>query len=217
VDVRVVAVREGLEARLQLDGPVSLDEESLRFLENALEGLGGFVSMKETPGITTTLRVQFPMARSLRSFLIVEAGGQRIALPWSAVERIYATDEEPAWTATTDPGPVYSLASLFGQATPAGESSASDGTFRSAKKGAQGEGHPLAVLRCGSGSAVVSFDRIVWRENARLKPLPPRLYPVEEVLGGIVASDSSITLVVNPSALLRRTHPRGAVTGVDAS
>jgi chemotaxis protein histidine kinase CheA len=52
----------------------------------------------------------------------------------------------------------------------------------------------------------VSFDRIVWRENARLKPLPPRLYPVEEVLGGIVASDSSITLVLNPSALLRRTR-----------
>jgi chemotaxis protein histidine kinase CheA len=53
---------------------------------------------------------------------------------------------------------------------------------------------------------VVSFDRLVWRENARLKPLPPRLYPVEEVLGGIMTPDSGITLVLNPSALLRRTH-----------
>ncbi|MBI4364295.1 MAG: hypothetical protein HY568_02605 [Candidatus Latescibacteria bacterium] len=216
VDVRVVAAREGLEARLQLEGPVAMDEESLRYLENALEGLGGFVSLKETPRIATTLRIQFPMARSLRSFLIVEAGGQRIALPWSAVERIHATDEEPAWTAASEPGPVYSLASLFGPAAPAGESGAGDGPYRAPKKGAQGEGHPLAVLRCGSGSAVVSFDRIVWRENARLKPLPPRLYPVEEVLGGIVASDSSITLVLNPSALLRRTQERDQ-SGMGAS
>jgi len=46
------------------------------------------------------------------------------------------------------------------------------------------------VLRSGSGVAVVSFDRLVWRENARLKPLPSRLYPVEQILGGIMTPDS---------------------------
>jgi chemotaxis protein histidine kinase CheA len=145
------------------------------------------------------------MARSLRSFLIVEAGGQRIGLPWSAVERIYASDSDPAWTAAAMPGPIYSLASLFGKE---GEPSASveppaDGLKRPA------EGHPIAVLRSGSGAAVVSFDRLVWRENARLKALPPRLYPVEEVLGGIMTPDSGITLVVNPSGLLKRTQGEG--------
>lgn len=217
LDVRVVAAREGLEARLQLDGPVSLDEETMRFLENALEGIGGFASLKETPGVGTTLRLQFPMARSLRSFLIVEAGGQRIALPWSAVERIHATDEEPAWTGTTNTGAIYSLASLFGQAGVVGEAAPTDAAHHAGRTGAHGEGHPLAVLRCGSGSAVVSFDRIVWRENARLKQLPPRLCPIDEVLGGIVASDSSITLVLNPSALLRRTQPGNGRSGNGAS
>jgi hypothetical protein len=70
------------------------------------------------------------------------------------------------------------------------------------------DAHPRAVLRCGSGSAVVSFDRIVWRENARLRPLPRRLHPVEEVLGGIVGPDNSITLVLHPAALLRRAGCR---------
>lgn len=192
VEVALTAAREGLEARLRIEGPVSLEPEALQLLENALESLGGFASQHETEGVGTTLRLQFPMARSLRSFLIVEAGGQRIALPWSAVERIYASDADPAWTSAAIPGPIHSLAVLFGGDTDASSDSA--------------EGRPIAVLRSGSGSAVVSFDRLVWRENARLKPLPPRLYPVDEVLGGIMTPDSGITLVLNPSALLRRTH-----------
>lgn len=205
LEVGLTAAREGLEARLRIEGPVTLDPETLRLLENALEGLGGFASTHVTEGVGTTLRLQFPMARSLRSFLIVEAGGQRIGLPWSAVERIYASDSDPAWTAAAMPGPIYSLASLFGKDGDASTSAEApaDGAKRPA------EGHPIAVLRSGSGAAVVSFDRLVWRENARLKALPPRLYPVEEVLGGIMTPDSGITLVVNPSGLLKRTQAEG--------
>ncbi len=205
VEVALTAAREGLEARLRIEGPVSLEAEGLQLLENALESLGGFASQHETEGVGTTLRLQFPMARSLRSFLIVEAGGQRIALPWSAVERIYASDADPAWTSASIPGPIYSLAVLFGRDADASsdtESPSGDGPKRAPEQ----EGRPIAVLRSGSGSAVVSFDRLVWRENARLKPLPPRLYPVEEVLGGIMTPDSGITLVLNPSALLKRSH-----------
>jgi hypothetical protein len=207
VEVRLTAAREGLEARIGLEGPVRLDEGTMRLLENALEDLGGFVALRETPDEGSTLRLQFPMARSLRSFLIVEAGGQRIALPWSAVERIHASMEDPAWVAGEKHGPTHSLAKLFGGQDSAPETTPTDAVNeRASKKGPTADGHPIAVLRCGRGSAAVSFDRIVWRENARLKPLPVRLHPVEEVMGGIVAPDSSITLVLNPSGLLRRAR-----------
>ncbi len=218
IEVALTAAREGLEARLRIEGPVALDPETLQLLENALESLGGFASRHDTEGVGTTLRLQFPMARSLRSFLIVEAGGQRIALPWSAIERIYASNEDPAWTSAAVPGPIYSLAALFGR-DPAGASdSVLDHPSDATKRASEREGRPIAVLRSGSGAAVVSFDRLVWRENARLKPLPPRLYPVEEVLGGIMTPDSGITLVLNPSALLKRTHADEAdSTGATAS
>jgi hypothetical protein len=213
LEIRITAAREGLEARLQIDGPITFDLEPVRLLENALEGLGGFASLNESPGAGTSLRLQFPMARSLRSFLIVEAGGQRIALPWSAVERIYSSDSDPAWTSAGSPRRIYSLAALFGRDpawTPDGARAEASPSTDTAGRGSRietgGEGHPLAVLRSGSGSAVVSFDRLVWRENARLKPLPPRLFPVEEVLGGILTPNSGITLVLNPSALLKRTR-----------
>src|SRR5258705_97620 len=197
IEVSVTAAREGLEARLRIEGPIELDLESLQLLENALEGLGGFASRHDTKGVGTTLRIQFPMARSLRSFLIVEAGGPRIGLPPGALGRDFASDSDPAWTAAAMPGPIYSLASLFGRTT---DDSAE--TESGPRKGT--EGHPIAVLRSGSGVAVVSFDRLVWRENARLKPLPSRLYPVEEILGGIMTPDSGITLVLNPAGLLKR-------------
>src|SRR5882672_191610 len=205
IEVGLTAAREGLEARLRIEGPVMMDPEPLQLLENALESLGGFASRHEVKGVGTTLRLQFPMARSLRSFLIVEAGGQRIALPWSAIERIYASDSDPGWSSGEPPPTVYSLATLFGRDVATTSSEGIEGDTGS-KRAPEKEGRPIAVLRSGSGSAVVSFDRLVWRENARLKPLPPRLYPVEEVLGGIMTPDSGITLVLNPSALLKRTQ-----------
>jgi len=199
--IRFSAAREGLEARIAVEGAVRFDPGAIRMLENALEDLGGFATVQGGEPNETSLHLQFPMARSLRSFLIVEAGGQRIALPWSAVERIHASADELAWTATPEERRVHSIASLFE------ESAAGGGDETPEVEAAPGSGRawrPLAVLRSGGGAVVVGFDRIVWRENARLTSLPPRLCPVEEVLGGIVAPDGGVTLVLNPGAVVRR-------------
>ncbi|MGH6953576.1 MAG: hypothetical protein ACREGL_05295, partial [Alphaproteobacteria bacterium] len=121
--------------------------------------------------------------------------------PWSAVERIHASADELSWTVETGGRRVHAIASLFEEA------SADDGKKIGAPTdeaaGALREG-PLAVLRSGGGAVVVGFDRIVWRENARLASLPSRLCPVEEVLGGIVVPDGGVTLVLNPGAVVRR-------------
>ena len=218
-EIRVVAAREGLEARIAIEGFLKFDPEGVSMLESALEGLAGFVCIQGGNEEEVSLRIQFPMARSLRSFLIVEATGQRIALPWSAVERICATEDELQWGGSTPPGPIHPLGALFarvGMADAAADDSEESavGTERGDTAGARGEkGRPLAILRCGGGSVVVGFDRIVWRENARLTALPPRLCPVEEILGGIVSPDSSVILVLNPGALVRRLrsgHAEGA-------
>jgi len=211
--IRVAAAREGLEARIAIEGFLKFEPEGVSMLESALEGLGGFVCIQGGDSEEVSLRIQFPMARSLRSFLIVEAAGQRIALPWSAVERICATEEELQWSGGGAPGPVHPLGALFAKAgvPDSGDGSPGDsgsGTSRGDDAGGRaGTGRPLAILRCGGGSVVVGFDRIVWRENARLTALPPRLCPVEEVLGGIVSPDSSVILVLNPGALVHRLKP----------
>lgn len=201
-EIRVSAAREGLEARIAIEGRVRFEPEAVRMLECALEDLGGFATVQGGDPKETSLHLQFPMARSLRSFLIVEASGQRIALPWSAVERIHASPDELTWTPEQDDRRVHSLASLFER--PAGGDAAEFGALVAEAAGAERGGRPLAVLRSGGGAVVVGFDRIVWRENARLTSLPPRLCPVEEVLGGIVAPDGSVTLVLNPGAVVRR-------------
>lgn len=206
-EIRLTAAREGLEARIALEGTCCFDEEAEQALMDALGGLGGFATIERLMPAGTSIHLQFPMARSLRSFLIVEAGGQRIALPWSAVERIHASPEDMAWDGS-DSRAVHPLSSLFApavdpEAAPADTGATGRETGGAAPR-ASAPGRPVAVVRSGGASAVVGFDRIVWRENARLTPLPPRLYPVEEVLGGIVAPDNSVTLVLNPAGLVRR-------------
>lgn len=190
-EIRLTAAREGLEARIAVEGTCCFDEDAERALMEALAGLGGFATIERLMPAGTSIHLQFPMARSLRSFLIVEAAGQRIALPWSAVERIHASPEDMGWDGGAK-GPVHALASLFGGGDAGGPPAPA------------APGRPVAVIRSGGASAVVGFDRIVWRENARLTPLPARLYPVGEILGGIVAPDNGVTLVLNPGGVIRR-------------
>jgi hypothetical protein len=201
-EIRLSAAREGLEARLALEGACLFDEGAERALERALADLGGFATVERLTPAGTSIHLQFPMARSLRSFLIVEAAGQRIALPWSAVERIHASPEDLVWEGD-EKRTVHSLAALFADVTPEEESavpSAAEPRHAAAERPAG----PVAVIRSGGESAVVGFDRIVWRENARLTPLPPRLSPVKEILGAIVAPNNGVTLVLNPSGVLGR-------------
>jgi hypothetical protein len=202
-EIRLTAAREGLEARIAIEGACRFSEAAEHGLEAALAGLGGFATISPLTPDGTSVHLQFPMARSLRSFLIVEAAGQRIALPWSAVERLHASPEDLAWDDVSE-RTVHSLATLFTSADRSHSESGSETDPDPAVATPHREGHPVAVLRSGGESAVVGFDRIVWRENARLTPLPPRLYPVREIMGGIVAADNSVTLVLNPAGVLRR-------------
>jgi len=204
-ELRLTAAREGLEARIAIEGRVTFEPDALQQLEGGLEELGGFVTLQSDQSGSSLLHLQFPMARSLRGFLIVEAAGQRIALPWSAIDRICSSADELSWSDGGEQPEVVSLASLF--APP----EAGDPAPRRASAAARPSNGPLAVLRCGGATGAIGFDRIVWRENARLTPLPPRLYPVEEVFGGILGSDGQVTLVLHPAAVMRRL--RGTAFG----
>ncbi len=201
-EIRLSAAREGLEARLALEGACNFDEGAEHALERALADLGGFATVERLTPAGTSIHLQFPMARSLRSFLIVEAAGQRIALPWSAVERIHASPEDLVWNGE-EKRPVYSLAALFADLAPEDVGAVPPIEPRRGTAPADRPGGPVAVIRSGGESAVVGFDRIVWRENARLTPLPPRLSPVKEIMGAIVASNNGVTLVLNPAGVLR--------------
>ena len=210
-EVRVLAWREGLEARLSIEGFRTLDPGSVEALERALEDLSGFVQRDGGGEAPLALHLQFPMARSLRNFLVVEAAGHRVALPWSAIERVYAShDEGPGGSGGKDAPPRFPLEQLFADSdeppvtVPRGSRSGAD-------KPVQARVRPFAIVRCGGRSGAVEFDRIVWRESARITALPHRLYPTDEVLGGIVGPDSTVTLVLNPRAIT--THERATVSG----
>jgi hypothetical protein len=134
-EFRVTAAREGLEARLAIEGYFTVEAEALSMLENALEGLGGFAGVQGGGDEETSLRLQFPMARSLRSFLIVEASGHRMALPWSAIERVHASHEELAWTGGDTGGPIHSLGDLFENQDPAAGDTAGSSAGREGHSG----------------------------------------------------------------------------------
>ena len=189
-EVRLAAARESLEAMIAISGFTGLDPQALTTLERALEDLAGFVEVSGEGMVS--LRIQFPMARALRSFLIVEVAGHRLALPWSAVDRVDANGEMQAEDAGL---PTLALHTLFATAA----------SRRSAPVEPE-KARPMALLRSGGRMTLVTFDRIVWRESARWAPLPAQLRTTDEVLGGIVAPDGAITLVLNPATIADRAR-----------
>jgi hypothetical protein len=199
-EVRLVAVRESLEAMIAIGGFTRFDPETLTMLERALEDLAGFVEVSGENLVS--LRIQFPMARALRSFLIVEAAGQRLALPWSAVDRVDATGE-PEAEGDGAAIPTLALDLLFASST----------VRRSGAGEPAQAARPVALLRSGGRSTRVTFDRIVWRESARWVALPSQLKATDEVLGGIVAPDGAITLVLSPAAIADRARAAAAGAG----
>ena len=193
-EVRLAAARESLEAMIAVSGFASFDSGALSMLERALEDLAGFVEVVEGGG-TASLRIQFPMARALRSFLVVEAAGQRLALPWSAVVRVDASGESEG--AADEAIPSLSLNVLF---------AAQSNRRLVGEPPDAARARPVALLRSGARATLVTFDRIVWRESARWTPLPSQFRTSEEVMGGVIAPDGGITLVMSPAAIADRAR-----------
>jgi two-component system, chemotaxis family, sensor kinase CheA len=180
----------------------------LDVVKTNIEKIGGTIDLKSTPGKGTMFTIKIPLTLAIVSALIVEACGERFAIPQiSVVELVRAKHEaEKTQNAGTESVierindtpvlrlrnrllPLVSLTELL----ELGTRQATDG------------GADVVVAQVGSQMMGIIVDRVFDTEEIVVKPVAPILRHVTMFSGNTILGDGSVIMILDPNGIARRT------------
>ncbi|MGY2873550.1 two-component system, chemotaxis family, sensor kinase CheA [Marmoricola sp. URHA0025 HA25] len=156
----------------------------------------GRVEVHSEPGSGTEFRIIVPITMAVLRCLLVEAGGQRFALPFHRVlltrdhessDVAHAEGREMVWF-DGQPLPVGTLAEAIGLPQDRGPSG------------------PVVVLSDTSRRHAFTVDRLIGQRDVVVKALGSMLPHLPEIAGASVEADGSILVVLDPPGLIERAR-----------
>ncbi|MBR0648484.1 hybrid sensor histidine kinase/response regulator [Roseomonas terrae] len=163
-----------------------------------IEKIGGTVELTSREGRGTTFTIKIPLTLAIASALIVEAGGERFALPQIGVVELVrvgaAQDGAPRIERIKDAPvlrlrdrllPLVSLAGLL-RLPPAAE----DAGF-------------VAVMQVGGQVFGIILDRVFDTEEIVVKPVAPILRHITMFSGNTILGDGSVIMILDPNGIAR--------------
>jgi two-component system chemotaxis sensor kinase CheA len=174
----------------------------LSAVREALARLNGAAEVESVPGAGTAVRVTVPVSLESVAVLDVEAAGQRVSLPFSAVVRVLPlSDRLVAHAATWDTilfdGATLPIAALRRMLFQARETPASPGG-------------KFAVIIDANGSRIaMEVDRVFGRSTAILRAMPAMIKRQELVLGASIDASGDPQLVLDPNRLVEVARSAG--------
>ena len=172
-----------------------------------IEKIGGTIDLKSTQGKGTMFTIKIPLTLAIVSALIVEASGERFAIPQisvvelvrarhgsdkgqnaaneSVIERI---NDTPVLRLRNHLLPLVSLAELLelGTGTP------TEG------------GADVVVAQVGTQMMGIIVDRVFDTEEIVVKPVAPILRHVTMFSGNTILGDGSVIMILDPNGIARR-------------
>lgn len=159
----------------------------LNLVGDALRQLNGTVHAESSAGRGAAVRLSVPMTLAALQVLLVEAGGQLVALPLDMVRH---TLRLPA-------GDVLQL--------PEGEAIVHEDAqvplVRLSGKFAEGKATTVAVVRHGEGKLALAVERLSGIERVVLQPLPALAPAAVHILGTYLDTEGNPRLVLDPNRL----------------
>ncbi|NMJ43186.1 hybrid sensor histidine kinase/response regulator [Roseomonas sp. JC162] len=173
-----------------------------------IEKIGGTVELASKEGRGATFTIKIPLTLAIVSALIVEAGGERFALPQIGVvelvrvgggqdgaPRIERIKDTPVLRLRDRLLPLVSLAGLL-RLVPPGDAAT--------------EGF-VAVMQVGGQAFGIILDRVFDTEEIVVKPVAPILRHVTMFSGNTILGDGSVIMILDPNGI-----GRAAGVGLDA-
>jgi len=173
-----------------------------------IERIGGTIDVKSVAGSGTTFAVKIPLTLAIVSALVLEAGGERFAIPQvnvaelvqasrggpdsrSVIERVHNT---PVLRLRDRLLPLVSLRELL--RLDAGVEDAQAPT--------------IVIIQVGTGMLGIIVDRVFDAEEIVVKPVAPILRHITMFSGNTILGDGSVIMILDPKGIARAS---GIATG----
>jgi len=173
-----------------------------------IEKIGGTIDLKSVAGQGTTFVIKIPLTLAIVSALIVQAAGERFAIPQISVVELVRAQRAGSNTAGGGSNsmierindtpvlrlrdrllPLVSLGDLLSLETEGGQ--AGDAT--------------IVVVQVGSTMLGIIVDRVFDTEEIVVKPVAPILRHVTMFSGNTILGDGSVIMILDPNGIARAT------------
>ncbi|MCQ4162552.1 chemotaxis protein CheW [Roseomonas sp. GC11] len=180
-----------------------------------VEKIGGTIELRSVEGKGTTFYIKIPLTLAIVSALIVEAGGERFAIPQigvvelvraggstegAQIERIHAT---PVMRLRDRLLPLVSLSQLLQLENRMNEAERDQGF--------------VVVTQVGANVFGIIVDKVFDTEEIVVKPVAPILRHVTMFSGNTILGDGSVIMILDPNGIARATGVGADGPSEDAS
>jgi two-component system chemotaxis sensor kinase CheA len=170
-------------------------------VRNNIELIGGTVDLRSTPGKGSSFIIKIPLTLAIVSTLIVEAGGDRFAIPQLSVvelvrvqtnseHRIERIKDTPVLRLRNKLLPLVHLSQLLGIYE--GED---------AEKAIDADNGFIVVMQVGSQTFGVVVDGVFHTEEIVVKPMSTMLRNLDMFSGNTILGDGSVIMIIDPNGI----------------
>lgn len=169
-------------------------------VRNNVELIGGSIDLRSTPGRGSSFIIKIPLTLAIVSALIVEAGGDRFAIPQLSVvelvrvqsnseHRIERIKDTPVLRLRNKLLPLVHMSHLLGFDGPDGETEIeSDTGF-------------IVVMQVGSQTFGVVVDGVFHTEEIVVKPMSTMLRNLTMFSGNTILGDGAVIMIIDPNGV----------------
>jgi two-component system chemotaxis sensor kinase CheA len=168
-------------------------------VRNNIERIGGNVDLQTTQGRGTVLTIRIPLTLAIISGLVVEAVGERFAVPQSAVVELVRVGGGNTRVEWVDSAPVLRLR---GQLLPLVQLGPLLGLAPYLEGGAPVEGF-VAVLQADTARFGLLVNGVFDTEEIVVKPVAPILRDLQTFSGNTILGDGGVIMIIDPAGVAR--------------
>ncbi|TMI98923.1 MAG: hybrid sensor histidine kinase/response regulator [Alphaproteobacteria bacterium] len=177
-------------------------------VRNNIDQIGGTIDVKSVPGEGSSFTIKIPLTLAIVSALIVEAGGDRFAIPQLAVielvraqsnseHRIERIKDAPVLRLRNKLLPLIHLKKLL-KMDGAAESGAENGF--------------IVVTQVGNQTFGIVVDGVFHTEEIVVKPMSTKLRHIAMFSGNTILGDGSVIMIIDPNGIAQTVGSAGTRT-----
>jgi len=178
-----------------------------------IEKIGGTIELNSTEGRGSRFTIKIPLTLAIVSALVVEAGGERFAIPQiSVVELVRAAENSEHQIEEINGTPVLRLRDrLLPLVSLRRILDLDDGAHDSEEQSASRETF-IVVSQVGTYTFGIIVDRVFDTEEIVVKPVAPILRHISLFSGNTILGDGSVIMILDPNGIAAAT---GEITVTD--